>query len=98
MEAVAVFLSNALVQYAEFVPTWLIAIFAIVGTFHVILVPFQTFVLAVVMATPSKKDDELYEQVTTHKYFAMFKAVIKWVSGIDLDKIKKKKEEKDATK
>lgn len=94
MEAVADFLAGVLVEYAAVLPDWFISILVIMGTLHAIIPLVMAAIQAIVVATPSKKDDEVYEQVASHKVFVYFKAVVKWVSGLDLDQIKKKKAEK----
>ena len=93
MEAVLEFLAGVLVQYAAILPDWFIGILVVMGTLHAIVPLVMAAVHAIVIATPTKKDDEVYAEVTGHKAFTYFKSLIKWVSGLDLDAIKKKKEE-----
>lgn len=89
MEAVLLFLGNLILQYQDVIPLWAIAALAFVGSLHLVLPPVQAAVKAIVLATPSKEDDRIYEEVTTSKYYEVFCVVVKWLSGLDLKKKKK---------
>lgn len=89
MEAVLLFLGGLLEQYVAVLPAWSIAALVFVGSLHLVLPPVQAAVKAIVLATPSKRDDEIYEEVATSKYYEVFCIVVKWLSGLNLKKEKK---------
>lgn len=89
MEAVLLFLGGLLEQYQAVLPVWSIAVLVFIGSLHLALPPIQMAVQAIVALTPSKKDDEIYQEVITSKYYEVFCVVVKWLSGLDLKKKKK---------
>ena len=90
MEAVELFLAGVVAQYAEVLPLWFVGILLFIGSCHVVIPPIQAAVLAVVTATATKKDDEIYAEVIQSKYYIYFVRFVKWTSGLDLSKAKKK--------
>lgn len=89
MEAVLLFLGNLLVQYIDVLPSFVVIALVFIGSLHLILPPIQAAVHAIVIATPSKKDDELYSKVVDSKAYGIFVIIVKWLSGLDLKKKKK---------
>lgn len=90
MEAVEIFLAGVVAQYAEVFPIWAVGILLFIGSLHLVIPPVQKAVEAVILATTTKKDDEIYKEVIESTYWLVFVRFVRWASGLDLSKAKKK--------
>ena len=65
---------------------WLVSAIAIVGTFRLVIKPIMTAIEQIVAATPTKKDDEVLEDVKKSKAYEWFIFVVDWLTSIKLPK------------
>lgn len=86
-------LSALILSIAGILPDWALAILIFIGTLHFAIPPIQAAVEAVIRLTPSKKDDEKYEEIIRSKGYLIAIKVIAYISGLKLKEKKKVKVE-----
>lgn len=88
-------LATVFTQILEVVPLNVLIVLAFIGSLHLVIPAIQTAAKAIVLVTPSKKDDEVYEKVVASKAYVYFVRFVQYLSGLKLDEtVKKKKAEK----
>lgn len=76
-------------------PLGVLVVLAFIGSLHLVIPVIQNAVAAIVKLTPSKKDDEKFEEVIASKPYILFVKLVGYIFGLKLSEVvKKKKEEK----
>jgi len=88
MEALLGFLKPIIETYAPSLPAWAITIFTIMGASRFVFKPLIEIARGYVAMTPSKKDDEVVEEIIESKIFKSIRFVLDWMFSIKLPKKK----------
>ena len=64
----------------------LVQIISIIGTLRLLIKPAMSLIEAVVLITPSKKDDKLPEEIRQSKAYKIVVFVLDWMASIKLPK------------
>lgn len=90
MEAVFLFLSGLIEQYASVFPEWIVGAILLIGTLRILVKPLMSLFKAVTELTPSTSDDELYVKIETSKAYSVLVYVLDWIASLKLPKKAKK--------
>lgn len=89
IEQGAALLKPVLEVLMTYLPVNVLAIISLIGGFRVIFKPLMTLLQVVTEFTPSKKDDELYKEVSEGNTLKTIRFVLDYIASIKLPAKKK---------
>lgn len=88
-EQAAALLKPVLEMLMGFLPTNIVAVFALMGGFRAIFKPLMALLEAISIYTPTKKDDELYKSINEGNTYKTIRFLFDYIASIKLPEKKK---------